>query len=943
MRLIRNLALMLVGLFLATEGFAQTTPIMNQIPWFDYRPERIANDFQSIIGRSGTNTVSGSTNRGWTTYNNDMFIDMPFPFTFMRTNYPQGYRIIVQHQGWLSFSGYTTTSDRWTYNYYPRTYYWTNSQTNYRTWNRMIAPYWTDLQTAGVSSPQGGVYYRVDGPVGDRVMTVEWRVRGGNYPSGPTGNFQALLYEKTSTIEFHYGDNSIDRTIPAPGFIVGYGALVGLRNQGQRRIARELTPEDFSNDEENFLYMIHPDQVIRGMQPGEDTISFTRINTFNQWGSTPYTPVDDAFSETYGVPPYNYYTASPYFHYGFPTESGVEIAYRLRPILNDLACDSVWFTPNNAINAYSAGTGVVVNARFENRASAVKNNMPTRFDVYYGGAKVKVYTSEQQLVSPGGRLGTANVTFNVIPGSTNAGPGTNGKSRNGVYEVRIYPQDPLEEDFKNDTCKIPYFILGQHDVLAFQILSPFENLPPLFTKYPVGVGVPIEARFLNVGVNTENNVGVGYAIYRQGESTPLYTSNAVIPGQFPSASFRDVNLPTWSPAQPGVYTIRIWSDLTNDEDRGNDSIPVLGQHSFFAAYEIELAAVGTNIRPLINERRPVGRPVPISATFVNNGITDATNTPATVTITDPRGNQVYNQTVQVQEIISEGEFTQDFPDFVPPLTSGPGRYTITVVISNSQDPIAGNNTFSWSFNVLPQVRGDVLVGIGERFETIQEARDSLFYLGVSGDVNLILIEDEYTVAPLNNEPSTPAIDFRGEIIGAGENARITWMPHPSKTKVTIHLKSPSGIGMWFGQIDNDNPSGYMTFDGGPNRTLHFDLENTGPRDLYVPLFFGRGSSNYAVKNAEIAPFGGGDLHCTQTISIPRYDQAFNQFSYVEDLSQQISAGIMLRNTIPFDPTSGGNSLNADTLFNQNNVFEGNHIRGFGYGIVSVGVYLLNHA
>ncbi|MEZ4783084.1 MAG: hypothetical protein R3F28_03280 [Candidatus Kapaibacterium sp.] len=829
----------------------------------------------------------------------------------MRTNYPAGYRMVLSVSGWMSFSGVTYDVITYNYQYYANTYYYANGSTLYYTaCNKGIMPYWTDIGTSGPTSPSGGIYYRVDGPVGDRVLTVEWRVQGGQYPAGNVGNFQARLFEKTSAIEFHYGDFSLDRTRPSPNpqYTFGYGALVGLRHQGQRQITRELTPEDFNHDEDNFMYFVHPDETYPeydGRQPGSDTVAITRVNTINLYGSNPYYPVWYAYYMSYALPyyPNNYYMPSEWWHYRFPTDQGQPAGYRMRPILNDLTCDSVWFSPTNAINAYTAGTGVVVNARFKNLASAVKTNVPTRFDVYYSGAKVKVYTSEQQLVSPGSRLGSANVTFNVIPGSTNAGPGTNGNSRNGIYEVRIYPQDPDEEDLKNDTCKVPYFILGRNDIIAFQMLSPFENVPPLFTKYPVGVGMPIEARFLNVGANDQTNVPVGYAVYRQGESTPIYTSNSVIGGAFPSAAFRDVNLPTWSPTQPGTYCIRLWSNLADDEDHGNDTIPIIGQYCATVAYEIELAAVQGNISPVAGSVHPVGRPIRIEASFVNNGITDATNTPATVTITDPRGNQVYNQTVSVQEIIADGGANQIFPNFIPSVASGPGTYRVTVVISNPQDPIAGNNTTSWTFRVLPQIRGDVFVGTGERFETIQEARDSLFYLGVSGDVNLILINDEYTVAPLNNEPSTPAIDFRGEIVGAGENARITWTTHPSKTKVTIHLKSPSGIGMWFGQVLDDNPSGYMTFDGGPNRVLRFELENTGPRDLYVPLFFGAGSSNYAV-HVVIAP-AGGDLHCTQTISIPRYDQAFNQFSYVEDLSQQISA-VMLRNTIPFDPTSGGN-------------------------------------
>src|SRR5690606_3931268 len=112
-------------------------------------------------------------------------------------------------------------------------------------------------------------------------------------------------------------------------------------------------------------------------------------------------------------------------------------------------------------------------------------------------------------------------------------------------------------------------------ILAFDILQPFENVPPLYTKYPVGFGVPIEARFLNVGLNAETDVPVGYEIYRSGESTPIYTGSAVIPGNFSSASFRDYLLPQWTPQQPGTYCVKVFSNLSNDEDHLNDTVPAI--------------------------------------------------------------------------------------------------------------------------------------------------------------------------------------------------------------------------------------------------------------------------------------------------------------------------------------------------------------------------------
>ncbi len=934
MKFLRTLALVAFCATMCAEVALAQSPAASQLPWWDYRPERITNDFVTIIGQSGTSEITLARNETWTSSEWNV-LTLPFPFTFQRTNYPAGFRIRVAHYGSISFNNprQTSTGTNATWGgWQPTTrYVGPNPGTRFEQHIRNLMPYWSDLQTSGVRNATGSVYYRTDGVAPTRVLTIEWRVQGGRYPAGNPGNFQAKLFEETSNVEYHYGDNSIDRSLPGLGRQQSFGAMIGSFRFGQRNIGREPQPEDFNNDEDNFLLFVHPDQTIAGRQPGLDTIAITRVNTTgsNGWQPNAFDPVEFAYEEGYRWPNPVSYEASPWWHYSFPEEFGLPIAYRLRPILNDVACDSVWFDSGNEIDAYLANSPVTISARFSNRASATKNNIATRFDVYYGTAKQYVYTSEEQLVSPGMRLGTDNVTFDEIPGVEN--------DRNGIYEVRVYSRDPLEEDFSNDTCTVPYFILGQHDILAFRILQPFEDRPPLNTKYPVGTGVPIEARFLNVGVNDESNVPVGYVIY-DGD-TPIFSANGIIAGSFGSATFRDANLPQWTPQQPGNYCLKIFANLSNDEDRFNDTIPVIGTHCFTAAYEIELTALGGGNNPECFVSYPVGRDIPVFAGFRNDGITDATNTQATATITDPTGTQVYNEVVTVQNVTAEGgQALATFPDFAPSIASGPGTYTVSYTINNPQDPITANNTFTCTFRVLSQLRGDIFVGNGERFQTIEEARDSLFYLGVSGDVDLILVDDEFTVAPGNQDISNPAIDFRGNIVGAGENAKITWRPHPNKLKVTINLESPSGLGMVFGQLGDENPSGYMTFDGGADRRLEVRLMRTvnGPaaNDLAVPFYFGAGSSNYTVRNVSIMPAVGENFLCTQRLSVPTYNTAFNSFTWLGDAQQQISSGIMLRNSIANDPSGTGPAV--DTLANQKNVFENNYISGFGFGIASIG-------
>ena len=385
--------------------------------------------------------------------------------------------------------------------------------------------------------------------------------------------------------------------------------------------------------------------------------------------------------------------------------------YRFRRVLDDIACDGITFNAGNAAGGYVANSAVQVTTSFTNIGINAKNNIPIQFDVYRGSTGTKVYSSERATINLGGRFGTASHTFNPIPGSVN--------SSAGIYTVVAYPTNPIDEDYSNDTCEVPYFVLGQHDIIGFSMLQPYENVPPLFTKYPVGSGVPIEARFLNAGLNTETNVPIGYEIYREGSTTPIFSGTSVLQGNFASASFRDVLFPYWTPSEPGRYCIRVFSNLATDENRTNDTLPGRNRtFCFTAAYEIELSAIQGGATAN-NPTYPLGRPIPIEGLFENNGLTDATNSPATVYIYDPSGREVYRQTVQIPEITADGGRTlQTFPNFVPQASSGPGRYCVGIKVRNAADPVAGNDSISFCFRVLSPLSGDLYVGVGERFQTI---------------------------------------------------------------------------------------------------------------------------------------------------------------------------------------------------------------------------------
>jgi len=108
----------------------------------------------------------------------------------------------------------------------------------------------------------------------------------------------------------------------------------------------------------------------------------------------------------------------------------------------------------------------------------------------------------------------------------------------------------------------------------------------------------------------------------------------------------------------------------------------------------------------------------------------------------------------------------------------------------------------------------------------------------------------------------------------------------------------------------------------------------------APFYLGDGASNITLKNLLIGTASGSTA--SYVTSLPRVFYTNGQFTYEADVRtvsgqpQTYSAGIVSRAKLPVG-ISGNNAERLDTLTNLNNVFTGNEISGFGYGIVSLGM------
>jgi hypothetical protein len=183
-----------------------------------------------------------------------------------------------------------------------------------------------------------------------------------------------------------------------------------------------------------------------------------------------------------------------------------------------------------------------------------------------------------------------------------------------------------------------------------------------------------------------------------------------------------------------------------------------------------------------------------------------------------------------------------------------------------------------------------------------------------------------------------------------------------RSGVNINLYSANGKGVFFGQsitpadlyaVYNKlaykqffarqfaNSGGYINFDGGLQKALHFKLFSYSKHG--AAFYMNRGSQNISIKNCLIENGTPGIANNTW-MPMTQFSPA-SGFSFDADtltvgaLTQSYSAGIVNRSTLFSFSALGSSSSTVvlDTITNANNVMSSNEIYGFAYGIVSLGI------
>lgn len=568
-------------------------------------------------------------------------------------------------------------------------------------------------------------------------------------------------------------------------------------------------------------------------------------------------------------------------------------------------------------------------------------------------------------------------TFNV-PAARFSLAGTNGAldarfAIGGEYQVIVTASSTagcFSEWAKTFTIAV------DRDISTRLIRSPRTNEPPSRFKYPNTVGIPVEAVFQNAGLfNVEEFRAIATITDPNGVVAYRDTVNVVqelTPRQRATVTFRNYTAnPQNNPPGhlAGLHRLSICAELITpfpDENTFNDCLPRAIDPAFqFEVGYNEEAGVEAITVPSVNQTNLyAGRPLRPEAVFNNGGIQDLTNVPVRLVIRKlPAGNVVYTRDGIVPDI-GAGQFNKAvfvFEAFTP-TESGDYEFCFSTRLT---DPVPGNNSLCQVFTFKPALNGIYTIGTTNQtsprnFPTFDSALNELYRAGITGPVTFELTDANYTVT--SNNINAAAIDLSSRILGASATNSITFKPSLQRSltrgSINLRLRAGSGVGVLFGQnaapanpnaiqnqlyftsATNANSSGFITWDGGSQKSIRVTVERSvaTPSPFLAAFYLNSGSTNINVRNILIEHSTFATRTYANTLPVVRYNGGSQEFRFDPNtVSTNVSftAGIVNRDTVAVF-----NQGNLDTIVNVNNQFIQNEITGFGYGVVSMGLGVL---
>lgn len=853
---------------------------------------------QSLLGAriaEGFELFNPITNATFMGNGDDPWYEITMPFTFRYDNQTVT-RMYVYGNGFISFNTYREPSAMAV----PRLF----------TYPNILSWYAADLVT------EDGMYFNVTGSSPFRVLTVEQRkARTFANGGGATFDVQIKFYETSNEIKIIWGNTAGLGGANVFGWIYFTGSIMSNYINIQPNDPNTPSTYYYSNANPNvgrWILADAPFKIPRGRTYTIKTLpTLTKVNPDGKYVLTEDYIYDDPVNRPYVI--ISRESAHPqvalrYRITGPVGSSNPQTIYTALERITDLNDELINFTTQPVGNAVrvdiTAAKGI---AAASNGALDLKTNQ------------------------------------HLIPG--------------GLYEVTAV-LEIIGSPSLNQTVRSYFYIAMDYDLEATTIQLPVRKESSVY-RYG-DFRIPLVCRVTNVGKFDIKYFEIQAQIYNNANNSLVGTVNHFwenLNDPLSRNEYIDIQLPDWKAPYVGdfyvVYTVKT-SQFNPDGLSDNNVLPRVGQprYIFSVNYEIEAA-----ITQVLSPTSSVFAHIPIrpGARIVNYGASDLSNLDITYTIT--RNNVVMQTgTQKIDAIPSGASNTIDFyfdDVFIPTQT---GFYAIQFKITIPDDEIPSNNTINFAFNVAAGMSGTYTIGTGGNFATIQDAVDALYTRGVSGPVIFRLISNNYVIGtPFNT--TQPAIDMSSAIPGMSATNTVTFSADENISTrgfCKIYIQSGSGIGFYFGQniaptnlnapVNKAsgirkkplaNNAGYIIFDGGELYTIQVIMQSPNT-NFRAPFFLGNGASNITIKNLIIIddnPTFKGQIPLTNFTA-----GANREFNYQPN--NNITAGIYVRSTAPYDEKTGGNTFNLDTLVNKGNNIIGNVINGFGYGIVDIGIGIL---
>jgi len=400
----------------------------------------------------------------------------------------------------------------------------------------------------------------------------------------------------------------------------------------------------------------------------------------------------------------------------------------------------------------------------------------------------------------------------------------------GLYTMTwtVNSSTPTDQ-FPPDNTFVSQFIISPPNNVA--AIKPLVNGPG--SRTPISIPSSVAFEYRNLGVNDQTNVPVTVQI-KNPQGVVVYRDTEIL-NNWLSSQIRDTDFKEFTPVQKGTFTMCGITLLGSDQNHLDDTVC----STFIVAYAADVAAVSI-FNPDDQQEMPEKKQFKPGAYFQSIGARDLFDVPVRVRIMRCSDNAlVYQADTTLPELNTDaGPVKMFFPAQVGngsiynTANLQPGCYQICAIANEKDDGDHTNDTVCGFFGVIPRLEGNINVGVGQRFQTISAAVDSMRFRGVGPkNLNLILTDNNYTENG-NTSVSTPfaAVDFTG-ITGTGLNtetgvpivATITWMPKKGVSPVITFTGNKQYCFSW-----TYRSVPYMVWDGNNQFNVTPDLVTAEP-------------------------------------------------------------------------------------------------------------------